>query len=49
MKTQNNKLAFNKSSVTELNDAQLLEVDGGTTPVWLGISIGLAIYSLIKD
>lgn len=33
MKTQNRNLAFNKSSIVELNDAQLLEVDGGTTPV----------------
>lgn len=33
MKTQNRNLAFNKNSVIELNDSQLLEVDGGTTPV----------------
>lgn len=32
MKTQNNKLDFRKISVTELNDKQLLEVDGGTSP-----------------
>lgn len=31
MKTQKSELNFNKSSVTELNDKQLLEVDGGTT------------------
>ena len=35
MKTQNvnAKLAFNKSSVLELNDAQLSHVNGGSTPL----------------
>ena len=32
MKTQNNKLAFNKSAVVELNDDQLQDVNGGSTP-----------------
>ncbi|MFH7023817.1 class I lanthipeptide, partial [Flavobacterium sp. FlaQc-50] len=34
MKKQNatNKLAFNKVAVTELNDNQLHDVDGGSTP-----------------
>ncbi|WP_417291546.1 class IIb bacteriocin, lactobin A/cerein 7B family [Corallibacter sp.] len=49
MKTQNNKLAFNKSSVTELNDSQLLEVDGGTTPVCVGVIIGLSIYTAVRE
>ncbi|QSW91095.1 MULTISPECIES: class I lanthipeptide [Flavobacterium] len=32
MKNQNpNKLAFNKVAVTELNDKQMHDVDGGTT------------------
>ncbi|QSW91096.1 MULTISPECIES: class I lanthipeptide [Flavobacterium] len=33
MKKQNlnNKLAFNKVAVTELNDKQMQDVDGGTT------------------
>jgi hypothetical protein len=35
MKKQNpnNKLAFNKVAVTELNDTQMYDVDGGTTPL----------------
>lgn len=35
MKKQNanNRLAFNKAAVTELNDNSLLEVNGGTTIV----------------
>ncbi|WP_166921617.1 class I lanthipeptide [Flavobacterium poyangense] len=35
MKKQNpnNKLAFNKVAVVELNDNQMNDVDGGTTPV----------------
>ncbi|WP_044401222.1 class I lanthipeptide [Lacinutrix sp. Hel_I_90] len=35
MKTQslNKRLGFNKSSVLELNDAQLLDIKGGTTPL----------------
>ena len=34
MKTQKvNKLDFTKSSIVELNEGQLLDVDGGTTPV----------------
>ena len=32
MKTQKNKLIFKKDDVVELNETQLLEVDGGTTP-----------------
>jgi hypothetical protein len=34
MKKQNvnNKLAFGKATVVELNDAQIGEVNGGTTP-----------------
>jgi hypothetical protein len=35
MKKQNvnNKLAFNKAAVTELNDQKLVEVNGGSTVV----------------
>ena len=35
MKKQNvnNTLAFNKAAVTELNDAQSMEVNGGSTTV----------------
>lgn len=32
MKTQKNKLAFTKHSITELNDTKLLEISGGTSP-----------------
>jgi len=37
MKSQNknNKLAFNKAAVTELNDNQLQDVNGGSSPVCL--------------
>ena len=49
MKKQNasNKLAFNKAVVSELNDAQLVDVNGGTTPVCVGVIIGLSIYVAI--
>lgn len=33
MKTQNTKLVFGKSSITELNDQQIKTVMGGTTYV----------------
>jgi hypothetical protein len=35
----NNKLAFGKATVTELNDAQLNEVNGGTSPGLVTLSI----------
>lgn len=48
MKNQNpNKLAFNKAAVTELNDAQMHEVDGGT-----GSSIrttSIVIITILKN
>ncbi|THF49541.1 class IIb bacteriocin, lactobin A/cerein 7B family [Flavobacterium supellecticarium] len=48
MKTQtSNKLAFAKSSLVELNDNQLNDVNGGTTPVCVGVIIGLSIYVAI--
>ncbi|MET3017696.1 class IIb bacteriocin, lactobin A/cerein 7B family [Flavobacterium hydatis] len=45
MKKQNvnNKLAFNKVAVIELNDNQMHDVDGGTTPICVGVIIGLTI------
>jgi hypothetical protein len=45
MKTKNvnNKLAFNKAAVTELNDAQLQDVNGGSSPLCIGIIISLLI------
>ena len=45
MKTQNGKLTFNKSSVTELNDAQLRSVNGGTSPLAISISIAVSVYT----
>ncbi|WP_082041739.1 class IIb bacteriocin, lactobin A/cerein 7B family [Lacinutrix sp. Hel_I_90] len=43
MKTQNKNLAFNKSSVVDLNDNQLMDVNGGTSPLCVGIIISLLI------
>jgi hypothetical protein len=46
MKTQNKKLAFNKSSVVDLNDDQLRGVNGGdaaTSTLCIGIIISLLI------
>jgi lactobin A/cerein 7B family class IIb bacteriocin len=45
MKKQNvnNKLAFNKVAVIELNDNQMYDVDGGTTPLCIGVIIGITI------
>jgi hypothetical protein len=39
-----NKLAFNKVAVVELNDNQMYDVDGGTTPFCIGVAIGYIIY-----
>ena len=48
MKTQtSNKLAFAKSSLVELNDNQLNDVNGGTTPVCVGVIIGLTMIIAI--
>jgi hypothetical protein len=43
MKKQNanNKLAFGKATVTELNETQLQDVNGGTTPFCVGVAITL--------
>ncbi|MCL9807124.1 class I lanthipeptide [Flavobacterium amniphilum] len=61
MKKQNvnNKLAFNKAAVTELNDAMLVDVNGGATPLvisWaavegfaLSVGLYLATKELLKD
>jgi hypothetical protein len=42
MKTQKNTLDFNKSSVTELNDAQLVEVGGGSILTSIIVSVIIA-------
>jgi hypothetical protein len=44
MKTQNKKLAFNKSSVVDLNDDQLHDVIGGTTITFVTIGITISLY-----
>lgn len=48
MKTQNAKLVFKKNNVTELNDNQLNDVNGGGTPVTVtyGIYLTVAIFIL---
>ncbi len=44
MKTQNaNKLTFTKNALVELNDNQMVDVQGGTTPVCVGVIIGLTM------
>ena len=49
MKTQNvnNKLRFDKNSLVELNEEQLTDVNGGTTPVCVGIIIGITMSIMI--
>ncbi|MWB96547.1 hypothetical protein GON26_19455 [Flavobacterium sp. GA093] len=52
MKKQNpnNKLAFNKVAVIELNDNQMYEIDGGTGPacsVAVVVSITYLIYQAL--
>ncbi|MFB3385974.1 Blp family class II bacteriocin [Flavobacterium sp. LAR06] len=54
MKKQNanNKLAFNKVSVSELNDNQMYSVEGGTSPAtvsstWCAAAIGAAVGGAI--
>ena len=51
MKTQNvnNKLRFDKSSITELNDNQLNNIEGGTTTVICSIAVTVVVYSLVKQ
>ena len=54
MKKQNgmNKLAFNKAAVVELNNVQLQDVNGGTSPTvtsstWCVGAIGAGVGALI--
>ncbi len=56
MKTQNvnNKLAFNKAAVTELNANELTDVNGGSLLVSIavaaaGAAIGAGIAYLLKE
>lgn len=50
MKTQNVNLAFNKSTLVELNKQQLQEVNGGLTPTVVGTTslVLLAATQLIQ-
>ncbi|WP_452599164.1 class I lanthipeptide [Pontimicrobium sp. MEBiC01747] len=43
MKTQKRKLEFNKSDVLELNNSQMLDVNGGTSPTTIACSIIISI------
>ena len=45
MKSQNinNKLAFGKATVSELNDNQMTEVNGGTTAFCVGVIVSLLV------
>jgi len=43
MKTQKQKLEFHKNDVLELNDNQMLDVNGGTSPTHIICSIVLSI------
>lgn len=45
MKTQNIKLNFKKDSIVELNETQLLNVNGGTSPLALSILATIAVYT----
>ncbi|MBP2832400.1 class IIb bacteriocin, lactobin A/cerein 7B family, partial [Aquimarina sp. U1-2] len=51
MKSQNvnNKLRFDKNALVELNDEQLTEVNGGTTPVCVGVIIGITASIVIDN
>jgi lactobin A/cerein 7B family class IIb bacteriocin len=59
MKKQNgiNKLAFNKAAVMELNDNQIMSVNGGSTPTTVSsaacliavASIAVAIWDWAND
>ncbi|HKX85171.1 MAG TPA: class I lanthipeptide [Flavobacterium sp.] len=48
MKKQNvnNTLAFNKAAVTELNDNQIAEVNGGATPFLVSFIVS---YYIVRD
>ena len=58
MKKQNvnNKLAFNKAAITELNDVQMYDVNGGATPIlavsWAaveGFALSVGLYLATKE
>ncbi|WP_452599721.1 class I lanthipeptide [Pontimicrobium sp. MEBiC01747] len=42
MKTQNNKLVFGKHTVTELQNQELLSVNGGTSIIQPSITVTIA-------
>jgi hypothetical protein len=49
MKTQNKNLVFNKSSVVDLNDDQLQDINGGSISLAIGISIGITISLIMTE
>jgi lactobin A/cerein 7B family class IIb bacteriocin len=46
-KSKNNKLAFNKASVSELNDNQLVAINGGGDTINSGIKCLIAITTMM--
>ena len=42
----NSKLAFAKNSLVELNDNQLNDVNGGSTPFCTGVIVGLSLIHI---
>jgi hypothetical protein len=45
----NNKLAFGKATVTELNETQLNSINGGTTTNMIPILISFALTLTLTD
>lgn len=43
MKTQKTKLIFNKKNITELNREELLDINGGSSNLCIGIGVGVVI------
>jgi len=39
MKTQNTKLTFRKDSLVELNETQLISIDGGSSPACVTVVV----------
>ncbi len=50
MKTQNaNKLAFTKNALVELNNSQMIDVKGGTSPFILTTTTTVLTYTILND
>lgn len=48
MKTQNNKLDFNKNTMIELNTKELANVKGGSFAMGIGIALAAFVIVLLK-